>query len=95
MVWIGVLRVLFNEAASWGLVRRLFLKLDTNVLVLLLSCALGPPIPLSFLVSASLRCPDTRLVYRRPVFIASLSSTTVFSCANIIAKWFSIDQLAY
>ena len=36
----GVLWVLFNEAASWGLVRRLFLNLDTlNVLVLLLSCA--------------------------------------------------------
>jgi hypothetical protein len=24
-------RVLFNEAASWGLVRRLFLKLDTRM----------------------------------------------------------------
>ena len=34
----GVLRVLFNEAASRGLVRRLFLKLHSNVLVLLLSC---------------------------------------------------------
>ena len=34
--------------------RHLFLKLDTNVLVLLLSCAPGPP-TLSILVSASLR----------------------------------------
>jgi hypothetical protein len=30
----GVLRVLFNEAVSWGFVRHLFLKLDTNVLFL-------------------------------------------------------------
>ena len=36
--------------------RRLFLKLDTNVLVFLLSCALGPPTPLSILVRASLLC---------------------------------------
>ena len=38
--------------------RRLFLKLelDTNVLVLLLSCAPGPPTPLSILVRASLSC---------------------------------------
>ena len=36
--------------------RHLFLKLDTNVLVLLLSCAPGPPTPLSILVSASLHC---------------------------------------
>ena len=36
--------------------RHLFLKLDTNVLVLLLSCALGPPTPLSILVRARLRC---------------------------------------
>ena len=34
--------------------RCLFLKLDTNVLVLLLSCALGPPTPLSILVRDSL-----------------------------------------
>ena len=27
----GVLRVLFNEAASWGLMRNLFLKLDTQM----------------------------------------------------------------
>ena len=36
--------------------RRLFLKLDTNVLVLLLSCAPGPPTPLSILFKASLHC---------------------------------------
>ena len=36
--------------------RHLFLKLDTNVLVLLLSCAPGPPTPLSILFRASLRC---------------------------------------
>ena len=34
----------------------LFLKLNTNVLVLLLSCAPGPPTPLSILVRDSLRC---------------------------------------
>ena len=33
----GVLWVLFNEASSWGLVRRLFLKLDT--LMYLCSCS--------------------------------------------------------
>jgi hypothetical protein len=37
-------------------VRRLFLKLDTNELVLVLSCAPGPPTPLSILVRATLRC---------------------------------------
>ena len=51
----GVLRVLLNEAASWGLVRRLLLKLDTNVLVLLLSYAPGHP-TLSILVRASMHC---------------------------------------
>ena len=47
----GVLRVLFNEAASRGLVRRLFLKLDT--LMYLSSCSVvhrGLPL-LSILVS--------------------------------------------
>ena len=33
----------------------MFLKLDTNVLVLLFSCAPGPPTPLSILVRDSLR----------------------------------------
>ena len=41
-----------------------FLKLDTNVLVLLLSCAPGPPTPLSILVRASLRCSMTGVVHR-------------------------------
>ena len=54
VVETGVLRVLFNEAASLGLVRHLFLKLDTNALVLLLSCAPGTP-TLSILVRDSLR----------------------------------------
>jgi hypothetical protein len=45
-------------------VRRLFLKLDTlNVLVLLLSCALGPPTPLSILVSGSLHCSVKGVVH--------------------------------
>jgi hypothetical protein len=61
---VGVLRVLFNEAASWRLVRHLFLKLDTNVLVLLLSCASGPPTPLSILIRASLHCSVKGVVYR-------------------------------
>jgi hypothetical protein len=40
-----------------------FLKLDTNVLVLLLSCAPGPPTPLSILVRASLLCSMKRVVH--------------------------------
>ena len=44
--------------------RRLFLKLDTNVLVLLLSCALGPPTSISILVRASLRCSVKGVVHR-------------------------------
>ena len=47
----GVLRVLFNE----GLVKRLFYQTrHSNVLVRLLSCAPGPPTPLSLLVRAVL-----------------------------------------
>jgi hypothetical protein len=38
---------------------------------------------------------DTQLVERKASFIAYLIRTTVFSCANIIAKWFSNDQLAF
>jgi hypothetical protein len=38
--------------------------------------------------------PDTQLVYLKAMFIASLIGT-VFSCANIIAKGFSNDQLAF
>ena len=36
--------------------RRLFLKLDTNVLVLLFTCAVRPPTPLSILVRDTLHC---------------------------------------
>ena len=43
--------------------RRLFLKLDTNVLVLLLSCAPVSPIPLSILVRANLRCSVKGVVH--------------------------------
>ena len=122
---------------------------DSNVLVLLLSCAPGPP-TFSILVEArlcgslkgvvhtvvgniqflgnflhgiafisqntnrlsSLRskfyfsghfesiiepadAPDTQLAQRKASFIASLISTTVFSCANIIAQGFSNHQLAF
>ena len=52
----GDLQVLFDEAASWGLVRHLFLKLDT--LMYLSSCSVvhrGLPV-LYILVRASLRC---------------------------------------
>uniref|UniRef100_A0A4W5PQ79 Si:dkey-246g23.2 n=1 Tax=Hucho hucho TaxID=62062 RepID=A0A4W5PQ79_9TELE len=54
---LGVPQLLqnFHNHSTRGM-RRLFLKLDTNVLVLLLSCAPGPPTPLSILVRASLRC---------------------------------------
>ena len=44
--------------------RCLFLKLDTDVLVLLLSCAPGPPTPLSILVRAVfLRCSVKGVVH--------------------------------
>ena len=43
--------------------RHLFLKLDTNVLVLLLSCALRPPATLSDLVRASLCCSVKGVVH--------------------------------
>jgi hypothetical protein len=45
----GVLRVLFNEASNWGLVRRLFLKLDT--VMYLSSCSVvHRGLPLLFLL---------------------------------------------
>ena len=113
----------FNEAASWGLVRHLFLKL-----VLLLSCAPGPPTPLSIPDRASLRCSVKGVVhsvvrdlqflgnfshgiafisqnknrlmsFRRKLFVSGhfepVIRTTVFRCANIIAKGFSNAQLAF
>ena len=44
-------------------VEDLFLKLDTNVLVLLLSCAPGPPTPLSILVRDRLHCSVKGVVH--------------------------------
>ena len=125
----------------------------SNVFVLLLSCASGPPTPLSTLDRASLRCSVKGVVHsvvqdlqflgnfsheialisqnknrlmsfrrkffvyghfelvieptyadapdrystslKKDSFIASLIRTTVFSCANIIAKGFSNDQLTF
>ena len=43
--------------------RHMFLKVDTIVLVLLLSCAPGPPTPLSILVRASLCCSVKGVVH--------------------------------
>ena len=44
--------------------RHLFLILDTpKVVVLLLSCALGPPTPLSILIRDSLHCSVKRVVH--------------------------------
>ena len=131
---------------------RRFLKLETNIFFLLLSCARGSPTSLSILIRAHLCCslkgvahtivgnlqflgnfsrgialisqnknrlsslrrklsfsghfesiieptnvdaPDTQLAQRKASFIASLISTTVFSCANIIAQGFSNPQLAF
>ena len=39
--------------------------------------------------------PDTELAQMKASFIPSLISTTVFSCANIIAQGFSNPQLAF
>jgi hypothetical protein len=58
LVYTGVL---FTKAPSLFLFP--FLKLDTNVFVLLLSCAPGPPTPLSILVRASLRCSVKGVVH--------------------------------
>ena len=52
----GVLRVLFNEAASWRYVSQ---TRNYNVLVILLSCAPGPPTPLSMKSSHSPSPPLT------------------------------------
>ena len=43
--------------------RHLFLKLDTDVLVLLLGCAPRPPTPLSILVRDSMRSSVKGVVY--------------------------------
>ena len=65
--------------------RRLFLLLDTNVLVLLLSCAPGPPTPLSILVRASLHCSVKRVVdsvVRDLQFLGSFSHGIAFISQN-------------
>ena len=65
--------------------RHLFLKLDTNVLVLLLSCALGPPTPLSILVRANLRCSVKGVVHsvvRDLQFLGNFSHGIVFISQN-------------
>uniref|UniRef100_A0A4W5M8F5 DH domain-containing protein n=1 Tax=Hucho hucho TaxID=62062 RepID=A0A4W5M8F5_9TELE len=64
---------------------RLFLKLDTNVLVLLLSCVPGPPTPLSILVRDSLRCSVKSVVYRvvqHLQFLGSFSHGIAFISQN-------------
>ena len=58
----GVLRVLFNEAASCE--ASVSQTRHSNVLVLLLSCAQGPPTPLSILVKDSLCCSVKGVVHR-------------------------------
>ena len=65
--------------------RHLFLKLDTNVLVLLLSCAPGPPTPLSILVRASLHCPVKGVVHsvvRDLQFLGKFSQGIAFISQN-------------
>ena len=65
--------------------RGLFLKLDNNVLVLLLSCALGPPTHLSILVRASLRCSVKGVVHsvvRNLPFLCNFSHGTAFISQN-------------
>ena len=48
----------------------------------------------SIIESTNVDAPDTQLAQGK-AFIASLISTTVFSCANIIAQGFSHHQLAF
>ena len=65
--------------------RRLFFKLDTNVLVLLLSCAPGPPTPLSILVGDSLRCSVKGVVHsieRDLQFLGNFSHGIAFISQN-------------
>ena len=66
--------------------RRLFLRLDTDVLVLLLSCAPGPPTPLSILVRASLRCSVKGVVHsvvRDLQFLENFSHGIAFISQNM------------
>ena len=82
----GVLRVLFNEATSWGLVRRLFLKLDT--LMYLASCSVvhrGLPLPFLFwldLVCAVLWREQHTALYEIFSFLAISSLGIAFICQN-------------
>ena len=65
--------------------RCLFIKLDTNVLVLLFSWAPGPPTPLSILVSASLRSSVNGVVHsvvRELQFIGNFSHGIAFISQN-------------
>ena len=65
--------------------RLLFLKLDTNVLVLLLNCAPRPPTPLSILVRASLHCSVKGVVHsvvRDLQFLANFSHGIAFISQN-------------
>jgi hypothetical protein len=64
----------------WGRLSR-----ASNVLVLLLSCAPGPPSPLSILVRASLRCSVTGAVHsvvRDLQFLGNFSCGIAFICQN-------------
>ena len=66
--------------------RHLFLKLDTNVLVLLLSCAPGPPTPLSILVRVSLHYSVKRVVHsvvQDLQFLGNFSQGIAFISQNI------------
>ena len=65
--------------------RRPFLKLDTNVLVLLLSCAPWPPTPLSILVRDSLHCSVKGVVHsvvRDLQFLGNFSHGIALSSQN-------------
>ena len=78
----GGLRVLLNEAAIWGLVRCLFLKLDT---MYLFSCALERPTPLSILVRARLCCSVKGVVHsvvRDVQFLVNFSYGIAFISQN-------------
>jgi hypothetical protein len=71
----GVLRALFNEAASWGLVRCLFLKLDT--LMYLSSCS----IPLDTLTLFSKCFPHPGLILLLNI-VPFLTNDTFRSCSE-------------
>ena len=60
-------------------------SIDTNVLVLLLSCAPGPPTPLSILVRASLHCSVKGVVHsivHNLQFLANFSQGIAFISQN-------------